>query len=210
MNSSRSVSLLIEGDNFYGFNGINSSLWNFATIKSLLHTFRSWLMRSDTFHSRSSLLGEWITTFVRWFRIHLSVKTLTSEPSPILQQQPNFKIGIFVIMLFHTYEQFGTSVTSKKWHRGKHLALKHWYIKESCCRISLHPCFANMAKLKVRRSLKPNPPIFLASVSLLQLVQWIFLSSPSCPHQNLAHIALSSSHSILGNWNTPMEYVRID
>lgn len=180
-----------------------SSFRNFVVISSLLHHFRSGLLSYETRHSHSSSLGGWITPFVGWFGIQLSDRTLIFDPSPTLQQHPFNKIGLAAMILFHTYEEASGSEASKKWQRGKYLTLKHLDISDSCFCVSRHPCFANMARLNVLRSRNLIPPTLLASVSLLQLFQWISLSLPTCPHQNLAHIVSSSSHSFLGSWNTP-------
>ena len=67
-----------------------------------------------------------------------------------------------------------------------------------------------IAKLKFHKSRKSNPPSFLDFISISQLFQWIFLFSPICPHQNLAHIELSSSQSLTSSWKTPIVYVRMD
>ena len=75
---------------------------------------------------------------------------------------------------------------------------------------NLHPCFANMAKLKLRMSLKPKPPSFFDWTRDSQLFQCIFFSSPLWPHQNLAHIMFNSLQSFTGSRNTPIVYVGID
>ena len=107
-------------------------------------------------------------------------------------------------------ELFGTSLASKKLQCGKYFALKHPYNSESFSCNRHHPCLANMAKLNNLMSRKPIPPSFLGQHNALQLFQWIFLSLPTCPHQNLVHIALRSLHSFTGNWKTPIEYIEMD
>ena len=88
-------------------------------------------------------------------------------------------------------------------------ALKHWKSRDSWSCINLQPCFASIARLNCRKSLKPIPPDF-GLVSLSQLNRWIFLSFPICYHQNRAHMDWSSSHSLTDNWKTPIVYVGMD
>ena len=44
---------------------------------------------------------------------------------------------------------------------GKYLTLKTLENRDSLSSINLHTCLANMALLKLQRSLKPNPPSLL-------------------------------------------------
>ena len=131
-------------------------------------------------------------------------------PFPTLQQLPFFSKGWAANKLFHTKELLGTSDASKKQLRGKYLALKHPHTKESSSCISHHPCLANIARLKFHRSQNPIPSSFLGFVSAFELFQWIFLSLPIWPHQNLAHIAFRSLQSFTGRRRTPIVYVGID
>ena len=183
---------------------VASSLWNFSPMSWLSHVWVDQSIKSATLHSHSSSGTARITLLVGCFGIHLSFVTRIPILLPTLQQCPLSRISWAAKILFQMKELLGTSTASKNPHLGKYFALKQLSNNESFPCINLHPCLASIARLKLRISRKPIPPSFLGVDSVSQLLQWIFLSLPTCPHQNLAHIALSSLQNLTSNWKTPI------
>lgn len=73
----------------------------------------------------------------------------------------------------------------------KNLALKTWWQSESGLLIIHQTSLANKASLNSSISLNFIPPTSLASQSLSNLTQWVFLEPPLYPHQNLIMTSLS-------------------
>ena len=173
-------------------------------MRLLSHHYRSGYISSETIVSSPIFKDGWRTWFVEWLGIQVSLRIRIKAPLPTLQHAPHCSIGLAAMMLFHTKELLGESVASKKWHLEKYRGLKHWNSKDFQSCINLQPCFTNMARLNCPKSLNLISPSDFGIVSLSQLSQWIFLSFPIRPHQNLAHMDWSSSHNLIGSWNTPI------
>ena len=77
---------------------------------------------------------------------------------------------------------------------GKYLALSIQATREFGFERILQACFANMARLKAYKFLKPLPPLAFGLHILFQLIQVISDSFCFCPHQKLLIILSMSSH----------------
>lgn len=187
-----------------------SSWLKFCRVKPLFHHYESESISLKTIISSSIFNNGCRNLFVEWLRIQLSFRIWIEAPLPTLQHEPLYRIGLAAVMLFNTKEILGKSVASKKWYLRKYWAVKHRNSRDSWSCINLQHCFANIARLNFHKSLKPIPPNDFGIVSLSQLNQWIFLSFPTWPHQNRAHIDWSSSHNFIDSWNTHIIYVGID
>nr|DAD19673.1 TPA_asm: hypothetical protein HUJ06_021136 [Nelumbo nucifera] len=76
-----------------------------------------------------------------------------------------------------------------------------------CC-MTLQDFFANKAKLKHLKSLKPKPPSCFLLHRLDHLTQLIFLSLIPELHQNLLYFLEATSEIDLGRRKHDMEYAR--
>lgn len=95
---------------------------------------------------------------------------------------------------------------SRKEEFRKYLLFNTWATRELRFVRILHPYFTKRDWLKLSKSLKPSPPLYLRMQILSHLTQWIFLLSSSPPHQNLAISRLHFARTHFESLKHDIEY----
>lgn len=176
----------------------NSSQSNFHCIDDLNSMSSKILTFTDKDDTKSGLkvadleiqLLDWIWILSLLSTLHLVSFYRTNLPHKILPQK---KDGLEPVL------------ASRKSVCLKYLAFNTLATNESGYWISLHPCFATKAWLKLKRSLKLNPTSNLDITHLSHFAKWILFLASFDPYQNLAIALYMSLHNPREILNTLME-----
>ena len=113
--------------------------------------------------------------------IHLSSQILTVLPSPTRFHSPCCNNSPPLWILFQHQEAVGGGCVSIQFPSFMYFAFKTLLTSKFGLVMTLQICFASKARLRISKSLKPNPPLPFTSDSLLHLTQCIFFSIPPLP-----------------------------
>lgn len=171
---------------------------NSSPRRSVFQWLASQSMRSITRSAGSPPLRFAITLYDIGLGSHLSSHALMLLPLPIDHIVPSLTMCWAAQRLRHAKLGLWPTLAFKKEDERKYLALRSLAVRESGDLISLQPCLANRAKLKLCKSRKPIQPLCFDLLILSQLIQWVFLFSVSFPHQILHKSYSISSQKPLG------------
>ena len=189
------------------FNGV-ANISSHVFCAKVASTFpRSHCLVSSSMSSQTRIFSVGSRKKIGVWGSQTCVATSMVRPSPTCHLDPSMMISLASSSDLHTKEGLGPSSAFRNELRGKYRALYTLWKRECVFWINLQACFASIARLKAFRSWNPIPPLHLWEHSLVQLIQWIFRSSWSCPYQYFAKRELMPSQIDLSSLNTPIEYV---
>lgn len=156
------------------------------------------LLKKSLTSALSSLeLTECTIPFLR-SGIHLSLQISTLFPFPIFQNIPSNSVSLAQSNNLHTYEGLVPRLAAIMSTCLKYLALNNYAVREFGFFIILQTCLVSRALLKIVRSLKPNPLLFLGIVRSVHFFQCSLPFFAFLPHKKLVHIDSISLLMVVG------------